>query len=70
MTNEIKSNIIKENLFLYQNHLTMEGKFDSKAYLEKLQAEISARATQTKGKFYIKINGKLLKDDYASRTLD
>ena len=48
----------------------MEGKIDSKAYLEKLQAEISARATQTKGKFYIKINGKLLKDDYASRTLD
>ena len=45
----------------------MEGKFDSKAYLEKLQAEITARATQTKGKFYIKINGKLLKDDYASR---
>lgn len=48
----------------------MEGTFDSKAYLEKLQAEITARATQTKGKFYIKINGKLLKDDYASRTLN
>ena len=48
----------------------MEGKFDSKAYLEKLQAEITARATQTKGKIYIKINGKLLKDEYASRTLD
>ena len=48
----------------------MEGTFDSKAYLEKLQAEISARAQQTKGKIYIKINGKLLKDDYASRVLD
>ena len=48
----------------------MEGTFDSKAYLEKLQAEITARATQTKGKIYIKINGKLLKDDYASRTLN
>ena len=48
----------------------MEETFDSKAYLERLQAEISARAKQTKGKFYIKINGKLLKDDYASRVLD
>ena len=48
----------------------MEGTFDSKAYLEKLQAEITARATQTKGKFYIKINGKLLKDEALYKDLD
>lgn len=41
--------------------------FDSEKYLQLLQQQIRERADHTSGKLYIEINGKLLKDDFASR---
>lgn len=45
----------------------MHTLFDSEKYLQLLQQQISQRADHTSGKLYIEINGKLLKDDFASR---
>lgn len=45
----------------------MESNFDNKKYLTLLSSELRKRADQTKGKLYVEINGKLLKDDFAER---
>lgn len=45
----------------------MQTIFDSSKYLFLLQEQIQQRAQQTEGKLYIEVNGKLLKDDFASR---
>lgn len=45
----------------------MENAFDSNKYLELVLKDIRTRAEQTKGKLYVEINGKLLKDDFAQR---
>lgn len=45
----------------------MDNNFDNKKYLELVVADLRERANQTKGKLYVEINGKLLKDDFAQR---
>lgn len=45
----------------------MESNFDTANYLQTLITMIKSRADQTSGKLYIEVNGKLLKDDFASR---
>ena len=45
----------------------MESNFDNKKYLHLLTQELGKRIAQTSGKLYVEINGKLLKDDFATR---
>lgn len=44
--------------------------FDNKKYLELVNKELRERAGKTKGKLYVEINGKLLKDDFAARIFE
>lgn len=45
----------------------MDNFFDKNKYVELVLSKIRERAEKTKGKLYIDINGKLLKDDFAER---
>ena len=46
---------------------TMGSSFDNKKYLHLLTEELMERLNKTSGKLYVEINGKLLKDDFATR---
>jgi uncharacterized protein (UPF0371 family) len=45
----------------------MDNFFNKNKYVELVLSKIRERAKKTKGKLYIDINGKLLKDDFAER---
>jgi uncharacterized protein (UPF0371 family) len=45
----------------------MNNFFDKNKYVELVLSKIRERAEKTKGKLYVDVNGKLLKDDFAER---
>ena len=64
LTNEEKSSIMEKT---FTSQRRMESNFDNKKYLHLLTQELAKRVDQTSGKLYVEINGKLLKDDFATR---